>query len=66
MKKLKLSELDLGGAEVLTRKQLKKVLGGHSALGSGGCAGGTCNNTNEADKCASPCVCHNGTCVAAA
>lgn len=27
MKKLKLSELNLGSAEVLTREQLKKVLG---------------------------------------
>lgn len=28
MRKLKLSELNLGSAEVLTREQLKKILGG--------------------------------------
>jgi hypothetical protein len=28
MEKLKLSELNLGNAEVLTREQLKRVLGG--------------------------------------
>ncbi len=33
MKKLKLSELNLSDAEVLTREELKKVLGGN---GSGG------------------------------
>lgn len=37
MKKIKLSELNLKNAEVLTREQLKKILGG---LSSGG---GTCS-----------------------
>jgi len=37
MKKLKLSELNLGDAEILTRGQLKKILGGGgSDVGSGG------------------------------
>ena len=36
MKKLKLSELNLGDAEVLSREELKKVLGG---LGSSGGSG---------------------------
>ena len=36
MKKLKLSELNLGNAEVLSREELKKVLGG---MGSGGGSG---------------------------
>jgi hypothetical protein len=47
MRKLKLSELNLGSAEVLSREQLKKVLGGLSS-DIGGCNGlpegcmGTC------------------------
>lgn len=36
MKKLKLEELNLGSVEVLSREELKKVLGG---LGSGGGSG---------------------------
>ena len=40
MKKLKLKALELGASEVLTRAQLKNVLGGSS--GSGGTSGGTC------------------------
>lgn len=39
MKKLKLSELNLSEAAVLTREELKKVLGGD---GSGGGGGTTC------------------------
>jgi len=56
MKKLKLSELNLGGSEVLTREQLKKVLGGtgsgsdDSGSGSGddsgsGFVGSSCDIT---------------------
>lgn len=36
MKKLKLSLQNIEGAEVLTRAQLKKVLGGNEDDGSGG------------------------------
>lgn len=36
MKKLKLSELNLSNTEVLTREQLKKILGGVSASGGSG------------------------------
>lgn len=51
MKKLKLNLQHLENVEVLTRSQLKKVLGGFVALGSvncgvacGGDYGGTCDN----------------------
>lgn len=36
MKKLKLNELTLSSAEVLTREQLRKVLGGDGSGGGGG------------------------------
>jgi len=42
MKKLKLEELNLGNAEVLSREELKKVFGG---MGSG--AGGGSGNCGE-------------------
>jgi len=42
MKKLKLKALELGASEVLTREQLKNVLGGD---GSGGGSGGSCFGT---------------------
>ena len=42
MKKLKLDLQQLKGAEVLTREQLKKVLGGDSGSGDGSCET-TCN-----------------------
>lgn len=57
MRKLKLSELNLGSAEVLTREQLKKVLGG---VASGGgqtwncdCVGGgsqSCQVTGDSEN----------------
>jgi hypothetical protein len=54
MKKLKLDFQHLGNAEVLTRSQLKQIMGGDG--GSGGGGGGMCwittydqnNNKNEA------------------
>jgi len=43
MKKIKLEELNLGNAEVLSREELKKVLGGMgSGSGSPLCDGTTC------------------------
>jgi len=50
MKKLKLSELNLGDAEVLSRKELKKVLGGINSgsgggSGTGGSGMGSCTET---------------------
>ena len=42
MKKLKLEELNLGYAEVLSREELKKVLGGMGSGGSGGGSGAGC------------------------
>ncbi len=36
MKKLKLTLLNLGGAEVLTREQLKSIIGGNGGSGPGG------------------------------
>ena len=43
MKKLKLKALELGATEVLTRDQLKNVLGGYGSTGCG--ANGTCSGT---------------------
>ena len=51
MKKLKLNELNLGNAEVLTREELKKVLGGMGS-GSGG--------TNCTDSCETDSDCNGG------
>ena len=36
MKKLKLRAIELGAIEILTREQLKKILGGDGGSGSGG------------------------------
>ncbi len=48
MKKLKLEELNLGNAGVLSREELKKVLGG---MGSGGGSGDVmcCDKNNPQD-----------------
>ncbi len=43
MEKLRLKAINLGAREVLTREQLKNVLGGSGETGSG--AGGTCTVT---------------------
>jgi len=66
MKKLKLNLSSLGSAEVLTRDQLKKVMGG-SSLGSlcgSGCSGicnTTCNGRPATGQCRNSsslgCVC---------
>lgn len=58
MHKLKLSELNLRDAEVLTREQLKMMLGGGEVLGSGTFCGdrGTVSNCpadTTAEKCGS-------------
>jgi hypothetical protein len=45
MKKLQLKALALGAAEVLTRAQLRNVLGGVNAPGPGDCPTG-CSNLN--------------------
>lgn len=60
MKKLKLSELYLGKAEMLSREQLKKVLGGNGS-GSGSSGGQKrykCCWDNYPDDCS---VCSFGT-----
>ncbi|HLR38032.1 MAG TPA: hypothetical protein VK084_08295 [Chitinophagaceae bacterium] len=52
MKKLKLEELNLGYAEVLSREELKKVLGGIGSGGSGGSGTGDvmcCDEYNPSD-----------------
>jgi hypothetical protein len=52
MKKLKLKALELGAMELLTRAQLKNVLGGYDGGGGGGlilCGG----PGNYVEKCAS-------------
>lgn len=52
MKKLKLKALELGAKEVLSRAQLKNVLGG-SGSGSGGsaqCFGNSCTVTIQGDN----------------
>jgi len=51
MKKLKLSELNLGKAEVLTREELKKVLGGLGSGGSGGSVDVACCKHDNPDDC---------------
>jgi len=56
MKKLRLSALELGAKEVLSRDQLKKVLGG----GASGCSVSvTCSNGETIS-----CSCSSGTCSA--
>jgi hypothetical protein len=52
MKKLKLKALELGAKELLTREQLKMVLGGDFGSGSGsGSGSGTTCNCNSSDDC---------------
>ncbi|MDP3665745.1 MAG: hypothetical protein Q8R50_03625 [Sediminibacterium sp.] len=55
MKKLRLNLQNLNDAEVLTRQQLKNILGGD---GSGGCVerAGSCN-TSQKINCCSGLVC---------
>jgi len=55
MKKLKLSELKLGDSEVLTREELKKVLGGMGSGGAGEGGQAACCWINYPDDC-SKCV----------
>ncbi len=52
MKKLKLSRLDLGDAEVLSREELKMVLGG---AGSGGGSDNVCHGMS-ASSCSGSCT----------
>lgn len=56
MKKLKLSELNLSGAEVLTRDQLKNVLGGGTNMITTG--GGNCGTVNNCSS--GPCTFKDG------
>lgn len=64
MKKLKLKALELGAKEVLSRDQLKKVLGGFAAAGcsvsiacpngetkSCSCQSGTCSSSSSGVTC---------------
>jgi len=51
MKKLKLRALELGASELLTREQLKNVMGGD---GSGGGSGGSCQYFEYCYKCCTP------------
>lgn len=60
MKKLKLQALKFGTGEILTREQLKNVLGGDDPSGGSGgvwkCSNSTCilvfNGNNESGQCA--------------
>ncbi|UKJ07506.1 hypothetical protein [Solitalea lacus] len=64
MKKLTLKKLNVESSEVLTREQLKAVMGGGGSgsgtTGSGSSCGGTCKVDGN---CATGCVCSQGTCV---
>jgi hypothetical protein len=73
MKKLKLNLQQFEGVEVLTRSQLKKVLGGDSGSGAEGCSGscdyqwtdakGNTHTTTGTCMTAQPgnlCYCSNG------
>jgi len=55
MKKLKLEELNLGNAEVLSREELKKVLGGGSGAGSGGSCTVRCDQSSSDGTSVSDC-----------
>lgn len=69
MRKLKIEIPKLKDVRILTREELKDVLGGgnpETVLPPEGCSGGTCNNVNPTDMCQGTCTCSNGTCVEAA
>lgn len=57
MKKLKLTALSLGGADVLTRTQMKKVLGGDFPAS---CASNPCDGSCTMQS--GTCKGHEGTC----
>ncbi|SMO64472.1 hypothetical protein [Solitalea koreensis] len=59
MKKLSLTKLDLASTEVLTREQLKFVLGGE---GSGGCPDSECDSDNDCKDPKWP-YCYKATCI---
>ncbi len=59
MKKLKLSKLNLGDAEVLTREQLKTVLGG---MGSGGSGSGGNSGSGNGENCCVETGCERESC----
>lgn len=63
MKKLKLKALELGAKELLTREQLKMVLGGDDGSGSGSGSGSgikcDCNTSADCKDTAKP-TCVNG------
>ncbi len=62
MKKLKLSRLDLGAAEVLSREELKMVLGGAgSGGGSGSCESG-CADPGKQSTCDEGEICDKDYC----
>lgn len=65
MKKLKIKIPAWKDVKILSRDDLKNILGGGGSekLTPPGCAGGTCNNTNTADMCGGTCTCQSGTCV---
>lgn len=55
MKKLNLNVADLGATEILSRDELKKVLGG-TGTGSTGSGGGACNSKcSTSSDCGSVC-----------
>lgn len=59
MKKLRLRALDLGAKEVLSREQLKLILGGDGSSGIGGSGSGCLNPT----ECNGFTTCINGVCT---
>ena len=51
MKKLQLRALQLGAKELLTREQLKNILGGNGSVGSNGNGGGGSGSGSTDPKC---------------
>lgn len=60
MKRLKLNALNLKGAQLLTREELKKVLGGSVDPGTGGQCGDNCDAASCKVECNGSTV--NGSC----
>lgn len=60
MKKLKFKALELGAQELLTREQLKQVMGGND--GSGGSGAGSCTYTKNCSSGSVSCTSATGDC----
>lgn len=63
MKELKLRALALGAAEVLTRAQMKNVLGGDDPILLDGGGAPQCGSPSDAGGCSTAtCIAQSGTC----